>query len=154
MSEEYQDPKSMVPKRQGGRPKGLPKTGGRVKGTPNKKTSAVLEIVEASGYSPINRLLEMAQEAYDEGNEEREIAIIGRLMPYVYAQRKPIDPDGMVSMEDVMTYIREHHIKVLSALNFVLNHSQIPMEARETIMSGMSNALTQDTSISARNGSA
>jgi hypothetical protein len=39
-------PTATVPIRRGGRPKGLPRTGGRIKGVPNKVTVAVRERIE------------------------------------------------------------------------------------------------------------
>lgn len=45
-----------------GRPKGLPKTGGRVKGTPNKRSSVYLKLIEY-GYCPIKSMIERARDS-------------------------------------------------------------------------------------------
>lgn len=37
--------------------KGLPKTGGRKKGVPNKRTQAFLDILEAHGFCPVTALI-------------------------------------------------------------------------------------------------
>ena len=45
----------------GGRPPGLPKTGGRAKGTPNRATAALKEKLAALGYDPVDELVKIAQ---------------------------------------------------------------------------------------------
>lgn len=42
-------------------PKGHPKYGGRVKGTPNKKTESLIEICERKGINLFEAMLEMTQ---------------------------------------------------------------------------------------------
>lgn len=44
------------------RPKGLPKTGGRAKGSVNKRTSVYLKLIEY-GYCPIKSMIDRAREA-------------------------------------------------------------------------------------------
>ena len=44
----------------GGRPPGLPKTGGRQKGTPNKATQTVAEKLDALGCDPIEGMARIA----------------------------------------------------------------------------------------------
>jgi len=43
-----------------GRPKGIPKTGGRQKGTPNKSTAQIKELAREYGPAAIERLAEKA----------------------------------------------------------------------------------------------
>lgn len=43
------------------RPKGLPKTGGRQKGTPNKVTADIKEIAQSFGQEAITHLVEIAR---------------------------------------------------------------------------------------------
>ena len=73
------------------RPIGLPKTGGRVKGTPNKST----EIIEAAccrnNYSPIDELIEVAQAAKQSGDLNLRYKCASELMGYLYPKRKAID---------------------------------------------------------------
>lgn len=44
-----------------GRPKGLPKSGGRQKGTPNKVTADIKEIAQSFGEEAITHLVEIAR---------------------------------------------------------------------------------------------
>jgi hypothetical protein len=46
----------------GGRPKGLPKTGGRAKGVQNKRTSVYMKLLEYN-YCPIASMIARAKEA-------------------------------------------------------------------------------------------
>ena len=46
----------------GGRPQGLPKSGGRQKGTPNRSTQAVREVFEELDFNPIHELVVMAKD--------------------------------------------------------------------------------------------
>jgi hypothetical protein len=73
----------------GGRPLGLPKTGGRKKGTPNKATLTVTERLEALGCDPIEG---MARIAMDENNSpETRGRYYSELAQYLYPKRKPVD---------------------------------------------------------------
>ncbi|SRR5579872_4756610 len=72
----------------GGRPPGLPKTGGRKKGTPNKATLAVGEKLAAIGCDPIQIL---ARIAMDEGQETgHRIRALIELCSYLYPKRAPM----------------------------------------------------------------
>jgi hypothetical protein len=72
-----------------GRPAGLPKTGGRKKGTPNRATLALRETFAAMGYDP---LVEMAKMTYDKKNTPELIFQCHReIAPYIYPKRKPED---------------------------------------------------------------
>jgi hypothetical protein len=46
------------------KPKGLPKTGGRKRGTPNKKSAAMIEAVEKNGITPLEYLLDVMRKPY------------------------------------------------------------------------------------------
>jgi hypothetical protein len=48
-----------------GRPKGLPRYGGRQKGTPNKSTAAIKELAQTYGPDVITRLAEIALRSSD-----------------------------------------------------------------------------------------
>ena len=63
-----------------GRPKGLPKTGGRKKGTRNKATASIREAIEAK--DPIGRLFEIAAEYRAEGDKEGESKTLIAVLPY------------------------------------------------------------------------
>jgi hypothetical protein len=73
----------------GGRPLGLPKTGGRQKGTPNRVTLALVEELDAIGCDP---LIELAKIAMNEKNPiEIRVRCFSEIAPYVYPRRKPVD---------------------------------------------------------------
>lgn len=74
----------------GGRPVGLPKTGGRQKGTPNKSTSFLRERLAAQGCDPADELLKIAREPNT--RTESRIQVYSILLPYVYPRPKPLDP--------------------------------------------------------------
>ena len=73
----------------GGRPRGVPKTGGRKKGTPNKATLAVAEKLAALGCDPISGMAEIA------GDKNTPVEL--RLRSYIelaqslYPKRKATD---------------------------------------------------------------
>ena len=73
----------------GGRPPGLPKTGGRKKGTPNRATLTVAEKLAALGCDPISG---MARIAMDENNSpETRGRYYSELAQYLYPKRKPVE---------------------------------------------------------------
>jgi len=73
----------------GGRPIGLPKTGGRQKGTPNRATLTAAEKLEALCCDP---LAGMARLAMDEKNApELRARLFIELAQYLYPKRKAVD---------------------------------------------------------------
>lgn len=73
----------------GGRPVGLPKTGGRTKGTPNRATLALREKLEAIGCDPFIELAKMGMN--DKNSGELRERCLNDLLPYLYPKRKPVD---------------------------------------------------------------
>ncbi len=69
------------------RPKGLQKTGGRQKGTPNKRSIGFLEILDGKG---INLLETILDEALGLSGRDK-INVLVDLLPYVYPKRKPTE---------------------------------------------------------------
>lgn len=66
------------------------KTGGRSMGTPNKATSGLRELVEASTGHPLPFLLvKMGMEAYDRGDHHLAILAIAKACSYVYPRPTP-----------------------------------------------------------------
>lgn len=61
------------------------KTGGRQKGTPNKRTAALAERLEDRGCDPMAALVEIAQDA--ETPRELRVRIYGDLLPFLYPRR-------------------------------------------------------------------
>jgi hypothetical protein len=72
-----------------GRPVGLPKTGGRQKGTPNRATLTAAEKLEALGCDPLEG---MARIAMDERNSpETRGRFYSELAQYIYPKRKAVE---------------------------------------------------------------
>lgn len=85
-----------------GRKAGTPKTGGRKKGTPNKKTLIASDKLEELGVDPLEILATIASGKPLEGTadlptlDQRKQAA-EKLMPYIYPTLKSIEhknPDG------------------------------------------------------------
>jgi len=72
----------------GGRPPGLPKTGGRKKGTPNRSTLAVAEKLAAIGCDPVVILGEIAMAERQETS--LRIRAASELLSYCYPKRAPM----------------------------------------------------------------
>jgi hypothetical protein len=73
----------------GGRPVGLPKTGGRKKGTPNRATLTLKEKLDAMGCDP---LIELARMGLDEKNPlELRRRCFSDIAAYLHPKRKPVD---------------------------------------------------------------
>jgi hypothetical protein len=82
-----------------GRPKGTPKTGGRNQGTPNKRSVELLDGLHIANCIPaveIAKLLTSTGLAVDQ-----KIAFWEKLLPYLFPQRKAIDPEGYVTVEQM-----------------------------------------------------
>jgi hypothetical protein len=80
----------------GGRPSGLPKTGGRQKGTPNRATSELKQKLAALGCDPAEELVKIAQN--HKTPDESKIQIYSTLLPYVYPKRKPMEDSNDESL--------------------------------------------------------
>jgi len=71
------------------RPKGLSKTGGRQRGTPNKKTHELVEKLEKLGCDPIAGLAGIA--IAPETALELKVRCYAELAQYVHAKRKAVE---------------------------------------------------------------
>jgi len=89
----------------GGRPKGLPKTGGRKKGTPNRATVLLGEKLAANGYDPADELMRIAADVRTP--LELSVHIHLALLPYIYPKRKPVDDSTREPMTANVTTILE-----------------------------------------------
>lgn len=74
-----------------GRPKGYPKTGGRVKGTPNKSSSKWSEILEGESFSIPEQAIKMFNDPSTPPNIKFQI--LQFLASYTTASIKPKDSD-------------------------------------------------------------
>lgn len=87
----------MASVRSPGRPKGLPKTGGRKKGTPNKDKDKALELILSTGCKhPLVGLAEIAKELHESGELEEAGKAYKELAQYVAAKRKAVEHSGNV----------------------------------------------------------
>jgi hypothetical protein len=77
------------------RPKGLPKTGGRVRGTPNKKSETLLRKLEQLGCDPIEGLTSIA--LAPDTNPDLKVRCYAELAQYVYPKRKSVDLAGQTA---------------------------------------------------------
>lgn len=68
------------------RPTGLPKTGGRKSGTPNKKTALLHEALEAQGLDVPGRLAKLLPQL----EPEKQADVLLELMSYLYPKRKAL----------------------------------------------------------------
>ncbi|HIN68327.1 MAG TPA: hypothetical protein EYM93_03530 [Methylococcales bacterium] len=68
-----------------------PRTGGRKKGTPNKKTLEVLEQISALDYDPITTMVKISQQAMADENYALAGQMAKELAQYVYPKRKAVE---------------------------------------------------------------
>ena len=82
-----------------GRYLGTPKTGGRAKGTPNKKKSAEVALIESSGLTPLQYMLQVLRDHNHPHAERMDAA--KSAAPYVHARLAP-KPDDAKDAGDVL----------------------------------------------------
>jgi hypothetical protein len=87
-----------------GRPPGLPKTGGRQKGAPNKSTVALAEKLAALGFDPVELLVAIAVDA--KTPIDLQVRICSDLLSYLFPKRRPVDePEPTLKQIKVATVI-------------------------------------------------
>lgn len=69
------------------RPPGLPKTGGRKPGTPNKKSKIISECLDAAGINLVSSIAEILPQL----SVEKRVDVLMGLMPYVYPRKKSLE---------------------------------------------------------------
>lgn len=72
-----------------GRPKGQPRTGGRPRGTPNKKTAEKIAAIEASGLTPLDYMLSVLRD--DSNPLPIRLNAANSAAPYVHPRLANID---------------------------------------------------------------
>ena|SRR5664279_2797895 len=87
------------------RPEGLPKTGGRERGTPNKRTLDLAHKLDALGCDPIAGLAGIAMAA--ETAPELKVRCYAELAQYVHAKRKAIalEPAPFDDMRVIVEFV-------------------------------------------------
>jgi hypothetical protein len=78
---------SKIDKNRGQFQKGKEKTGGRKKGTPNKRTAELQEIL--GEFNPAEKLMELYNKPTTK--DDLKVLICKELMKYIYPQRKAVD---------------------------------------------------------------
>ena len=76
---------------------GHPKGGGRVKGTPNRKSTILLDALEAQGCHLPGQIAGLLTDPAIAG--ALKVDLVGKLLPYLYPQRKPMDPEDVLTPE-------------------------------------------------------
>lgn len=79
-----------------GRPKGLPKTGGRKPGSKNKLNLGVREILEAENFDVIREMILLYQKTESEENpgySSVAAKLLTELASYIYPKRRSIEMD-------------------------------------------------------------
>lgn len=88
----------------GGRPRGLPKTGGRKRGTPNKRTLEIADKLAALGCDPIEILASVCMD--EKAPLEARIRCAIELASYTYPKRKPLEsPNPQPSPGDMKVVV-------------------------------------------------
>ena len=115
----------------GGRPVGLPKTGGRKKGTPNRATLELRERLAALGCEPAEELVKIAQDS--KTSVETKVQIFSTLMPYLYPKRKVVDDsnDERVAI-DVPAMTSEEALDLARELISLLSPRSVPQQELST----------------------
>ena len=67
------------------------KTGGRTKGTPNKKTQLVQQQMEDLGFDPIESMIEICNQAMTDKNYALAGQMAKELAQYIYPKRKAVE---------------------------------------------------------------
>lgn len=100
------------------KPKGSPKTGGRQKATPNKRTLALLNGLIAQGCAPAAEIARLL--ISDDLDAHTKMACWGQLLPYLYPQQKAIDPENYLTVEQAAGMLGAESAKVRRVLEAVI----------------------------------
>lgn len=79
--------------------KGSPKTGGRMKGTPNKKSVDIQQQLEDLGCNPIEQMALLAKKAQEEGDNALAGQMLKELAQYVAPKRKSVEMTNDVTVD-------------------------------------------------------
>lgn len=76
------------------------KTGGRQKGTPNRKTAEVVAAVEASGLTPLDFMLSVMRD--EDEDMDRRLDMAKAAAPYIHPKLSAIEHAGKVGLTVVI----------------------------------------------------
>lgn len=97
-----------------GKPKGAPKTGGRQKATPNKRSLELLQGLIANACAPAEQIAALLLSP--DLLAIQKIECWEKLLPYLYPQQKPIDPDNYLTVEQASGMLGAKMAEVRRAL--------------------------------------
>ncbi|OFZ20071.1 MAG: hypothetical protein A2X94_09155 [Bdellovibrionales bacterium GWB1_55_8] len=106
------------------KPTGLPKTGGRKKGTPNKRTVGLQEALESHGLDVVGQLAALLPQL----EVEQRASVLIDLMGFLFPKRKAIE-STVVSAEEIS--LEGMNIEEISKLNRATRDRMPPMPPEE-----------------------
>jgi hypothetical protein len=98
----------------GGAKVGHKKVGGRKQGTPNKRSLALRQALEAHGCRLEEQIAGLLTDPAVEQTLKADL--VAKLLPYVYPQLRPVDPDGYLSPEQAAGMLGAQVNKLKEAL--------------------------------------
>jgi hypothetical protein len=100
-----------VPKKRPGQPPGVPKTGGRKAGTPNRRTLEMASRLADLGVDPLDGIAKLLRAP--KTAPELRARLLCELLAYLYPKRKAIEfvtdseSDGSFTLEELMISYRQ-----------------------------------------------
>jgi hypothetical protein len=91
------------------------KGGGRKKGTPNKRSLALRQALEAHGCDLAEQIAGLLQDGAVE--QPIKVEVLTKLLPYVYPQLRAVDPEGVLTPEQTAGMLGAQATKFREALN-------------------------------------
>jgi hypothetical protein len=100
-----------------GRPKGIIKTGGRQKGTPNKATETITEVLKKNNFDPISNIVNK----YSALSVSEQLKVDLKLIEFLYPKPRfseiplqsefdPVDAGNLVNQSDAEIHMQSEHI--------------------------------------------
>ncbi len=94
------------------RPIGSPKTGGRQKGTPNKRTAEIADVFENIGFNVPEQLVSLMPDL----SPEKKATVLLVLMNFLYPRRKAVEqkieiepPESQRTLAEILTEQAHYH---------------------------------------------
>ena len=105
------------------------KTGGRSKGTPNRRTQDVIEKLESLDCDPIEGMARIAQQAEADGDKNLAATMYKELAPYVAPKRKAIE-QTIKDERDKLTK-EQHEANYEAAMRQIIKEYEAMSEAEK-----------------------
>ena len=96
-------------------PRSVIARGGRKRGTPNKRTQALRQALEAHGCDLAEQIAGVLLDAAVESAVKTDL--LTKVLPYVYPQLRPVDPEGYLSPEQAAALLGAQAATVKEALH-------------------------------------